>query len=144
MKPQYTTIYQYSQKSLKTINALFCGANYLIKTDWLGNWVSLSIEAGELAKNIIPHLPRNYPNPFNLSTTIEFMTYKPGPKSMRIFDISGRLINTLLDINPRPGLHHITWDGASNTGLPVASGTYLYALETGDEMLSGKLVLLRR
>jgi hypothetical protein len=89
-------------------------------------------------------LLQNYPNPFNPVTTIPFSLKEPGYVSIHIYDVSGRLVRTLLCEVRDAGMHtDVTWDGRSDTGDPVASGIYLYKLVTGDFSTARKMVIIK-
>ncbi len=83
-------------------------------------------------------LHQNYPNPFNPSTQISFDLTKAGHVSLKVFDLLGREVQTLVDEVQPAGTHSITFDG---TGLP--SGIYLYRLQAGDFTMTKKMVLLK-
>ncbi|MDP2208702.1 MAG: cohesin domain-containing protein [Bacteroidota bacterium] len=83
-------------------------------------------------------LEQNYPNPFNPSTTIIFSIETNAYTSVRVFDLFGREVATLLNEKLNAGRHKFKWDA---TGLP--SGVYFYQLRSGSFMESKKLVLLR-
>jgi hypothetical protein len=71
----------------------------------------------------------NHPNPFNPTTTIRFdVSAAGGAVTLRIYDVSGRLVRTLADGTQTAGQKTVTWDGLNDAGNPVASGTYLYRL----------------
>ena len=63
--------------------------------------------------------------------------------TLRIYDIGGRLVRTLVEGKLHPDLHHVHWDGHNDLGNAVVSGVYWYRLETGDRTLSRKLVVAR-
>ena len=89
-------------------------------------------------------LEQNYPNPFNPSTTIRFSLPLDKKVSVKVYDIAGRLVRTL--VNDRllsQGAHEVTWDGTNDAGVSVASGTYLYALEYGNFRQTKTMVLLK-
>ena len=88
-------------------------------------------------------LAQNYPNPFNPSTTIRFVLPGEGPASLRIYDVAGRLVATLLSKPMDAGPHRVTWDGKNHKGERVASGVYFYSLTMGDRTLTRKMVFLR-
>ena len=88
-------------------------------------------------------LSQNYPNPFNPSTTISFSLPSDNHAILNIYDISGKLINTLLDKNMKTGYHNISWDGKDLYGQEVSTGAYVYTLSTNDISLSGKMILLK-
>ncbi len=83
-------------------------------------------------------LAQNYPNPFNPVTTIEFQIRKTELASLKIYDILGREIATLLDKTLLAGWHQVQWD-ASN----VSSGVYFYQLTAGDYRAIRKMLLIR-
>ncbi|MCB9513841.1 MAG: T9SS type A sorting domain-containing protein [Candidatus Latescibacteria bacterium] len=89
----------------------------------------------------------NYPNPFNPSTTIRFVTPAGEgllPVTLSIHDIQGRRIATLQDGPLSRGVQQsVVWDGKSDTGAPVASGIYFARVEMGDVVHSQKMVLLK-
>ena len=86
---------------------------------------------------------QNYPNPFNPSTTISFSVPTEGNVTINVYDISGRLIATLLDQNMSAGYHDVSWSGTDMNGLSVSAGLYVYSLETRDISLSNKMILMK-
>jgi len=95
-------------------------------------------------------LGRNYPNPFNPSTTIPFTVYgsqfivhSPIHTTLKIYNILGQLVRTLVDEEKKPGSYKIIWDGKDNSGKEVSSGIYFYQLKTEDYTTTRKMVLLR-
>jgi len=92
-------------------------------------------------------LSQNYPNPFNPMTTIGYAI--PGYAGsevrvkIRIFDVRGRLIKTLVDGLEGPGAYHVVWDGRDDRGDRVGSGIYLYKIEAGDYSATRKMTLVR-
>ena len=89
------------------------------------------------------HLYRSYPNPFNPGTTIRFDLASRQPVQLRIFDVHGRLVRTLVDGVLAQGHHELRWDGRTDAGTPLASGTYLCRLRAGDYTGVQKLLLIR-
>jgi len=83
-------------------------------------------------------LSQNYPNPFNPSTTIEFDLPKTSEVSLKVFNILGEKVATLLSGSLLSGSHSVEWD-ASN----LASGVYLYRLQAGTYVEIRKMVLMR-
>ncbi len=85
----------------------------------------------------------NAPNPFNPATTIKFDLAAGGAAALRVYDVRGRLVRTLVD-GPMPaGAHQISWDGRNNAGSAVASGVYLLEMVAGGKRDDLKLVLAR-
>jgi flagellar hook assembly protein FlgD len=90
-------------------------------------------------------LGQNYPNPFNPKTTIEYSIKERAPVTLKIYNVAGQLVKTLVNEiqSPKAEGYAITWDGRSNTGQPVSSGVYFYRLETRDFVQTKKLLLLK-
>jgi hypothetical protein len=76
-------------------------------------------------------LTQNHPNPFNPATTIRFQLPEANHVVMKIFNILGEEIRTLVDAPFEAGDHIVQWDGKDNKGQTVASGVYLYQLQAG-------------
>lgn len=96
-------------------------------------------------------LDQNYPNPFNPSTTIGFelpgTLYPEGASvvnvHLAVYDVSGRLVKTLLSGDLTPGPHKVVWDGTNNGGRHVSSGIYFYRITSGNWSNTKKMVLIR-
>jgi hypothetical protein len=88
-------------------------------------------------------LLQNYPNPFNPMTRIEFSLDERARVSVRIYDISGKVVRTLVQETMSVGKHSIPWNGEDEYGSPVASGVYVCRLETQGQEAMRKIVLLR-
>ncbi len=104
-----------------------------------GGWTPTDVE--EHTVDGIPHdfqLSQNYPNPFNPTTTIRFSIAHRGRVSLKIFDILGREVATLVNGELEAGLHQATFDASKLT-----SGVYLYRINTGSNTETKKLVLLK-
>lgn len=88
-------------------------------------------------------LVQNYPNPFNPNTTIRYEIPAPCHVRMKIYDVNGRLVRTLVDMQRDSGPHIVTWDGTDNHGRAVASGIYFYRVTAGSFAGTKKMVLLK-
>ena len=88
-------------------------------------------------------LGANVPNPFNPWTTIPFAIEKAGRVTLRIYDVRGALVRTLVDGTMPAGDHKARWDGRSDTGARTASGIYLCELTSGGNRLTRKMSLLQ-
>jgi hypothetical protein len=84
------------------------------------------------------HLFQNYPNPFNPTTTIKFDLPKSSEVSLKIFNILGEEIATLVSDRLSAGSYSYEWDGNN-----LASGVYLYRLQAGEYVETRKMVLMR-
>jgi hypothetical protein len=74
-------------------------------------------------------LLQNYPNPFNPGTTIRYTLSNPSRVTLRVYNILGQLVRTLIDGTQYGGEFSAAWDGTSDRGLAVATGVYVYRLE---------------
>jgi len=118
-------------------------------SDWDGwpSWgrvkVPTAIEDhfGEVLKDF--GLCQNYPNPFNSTTTIRYHLSQPGKTRLQIFDMMGRLVHTLIDIQQQGGDYQICWDGSDRDGLKVSTGMYLCQFTADRHKLTKKLILIK-
>jgi len=107
-----------------------------------GRLLSYKVVTGVSEK--LPQLPftfalqQNYPNPFNPTTTIEYSIPIDALVTLKIFDVLGNKVATLVDQKQIAGLHYVTFDGNS-----LASGVYFYRLQTAAYFVVKKLVLLK-
>ncbi len=112
--------------------------------DWLGNDLGQPVGAAEtpVFRNT---LSQNHPNPFNPTTTIRYSIARPGHVSLRIYNVAGQLVKTLVNEKqlPQAGGFTIRWDGRNNKGSRVSSGVYFYQLKTDSFTSAKKMVLLQ-
>lgn len=85
----------------------------------------------------------NTPNPFNPSTTIRFVTARPGPVEVAIHDLSGRRIKTLASGLRESGEHEILWRGDDDQGRRQPSGVFFVRVASGAQVQSGKIMMLK-
>jgi len=83
-------------------------------------------------------LEQNYPNPFNGSTTIGFHITRRADTSLKIYDLLGREVRTLIEGRLDAGEHAVSFDGED-----LANGIYFYRLRVAGRILTGKCVLLK-
>ncbi|HXG01667.1 MAG TPA: T9SS type A sorting domain-containing protein [Bacteroidota bacterium] len=107
----------------------------VMRTDSVGSLDVRQVDSGIPATYA---LEQNYPNPFNPSTTIVFKIRATGYTSLKVYDMLGREVATLVSDVKEPGSYEVTWDARS-----MASGVYLYRLESGPFVATRKLLLLR-
>jgi hypothetical protein len=90
-------------------------------------------------------LEQNYPNPFNPQTAIRYSLVGEEPiyVILRIYNLLGEEVKTLIDAKQEPGIHEVIWSGQDNKGTLVSSGVYLCHLQTGTGSAFRKMVLLR-
>ena len=83
-------------------------------------------------------LEQNYPNPFNPSTSIKYTLAEQSPVSLKVYDILGNEVATLVNTTQDVGAYNVNFD-ASN----LASGLYMYTLQAGDFTSTKKMMLLK-
>jgi carboxyl-terminal processing protease len=123
----------------KYVDSVDVELNYAIT--YLNSIISLNEENNIHPKEI--HLYQNYPNPFNPVTKITFKLPDPSIVSLVIYDITGRQIKTLTSSWYPAGSHQIQWDGRDDRGNLVASGIYVYRINTGNYSQARKMMLLK-
>lgn len=101
---------------------------------------SVPLDAPVLA---IPLQMQAQPNPFNPITELAYSVPTAGRVRLTVFDVRGRRLATLVDTDQAAGHHRVRWDARDHGGRPLSSGTYLAVLETGQQRLTSKLMLLR-
>jgi hypothetical protein len=119
----------------------------------VGDFVVQNSLGSQTLGNTIPRdfqLEQNYPNPFNPKTNFGFGISDFGFVEVKIYDVLGSEVKTLVKEQLGPGNYEVQWDGRDNAGKAVASGIYIYRLsitstsnETGRLILSKKMALIR-
>jgi hypothetical protein len=90
-------------------------------------------------------LGQNYPNPFNPFTTIHYAIAEPTLVTLRVYNVAGQLVRTLIDEEQTPTGEEftVTWDGRNDSGQRVSSGVYFYQLVTNRFSQTKKMIVLR-
>jgi hypothetical protein len=88
-------------------------------------------------------LSQNYPNPFNPSTTIRYEIPQAGRVVLKVFDVLGREVITLVEQEQSAGAYRVQWDGVAADGSRVASGFYVYRLTSGGSIQSRVMMLMK-
>lgn len=88
-------------------------------------------------------LYQNAPNPFNPETIIRYSVAQSGPVTIRIYNVQGALVRTLVDKLVAAGSYRVRWDGTNDYGEHLGSGVYFYRLETRTGADSKKLIMLK-
>jgi hypothetical protein len=113
----------------------------------IGAFDSICSGTVSIHKDILPlkfGLTQNYPNPFNPVTKIHYTLENDGFYTLNIYNIKGKLINTLKSEKGQKGKEYsVIWDAKNLFGQKVPSGLYLYQLETVEGSLSKKMLLLK-
>jgi hypothetical protein len=111
---------------------------------WFLNNVT-GINDEKIAKPAAFYLLQNYPNPFNPTTTIKFSggsasgrTGEPARVTLKVYDLLGREVVTLVDERKQPGVYTVTWDAGK-----VPSGAYFYRLTAGGYTQTKAMVVMK-
>lgn len=88
-------------------------------------------------------LAQNSPNPFNNITRIEYFIPERSQVTIRIYDISGKLVSTLIDKVQNAGINSINWNATDENGNKVDPGLYIYRIESNGETESRRMLLVR-
>ena len=91
----------------------------------------------------VTRLGQAFPNPMNPTATINFSIGAPGKVMLRVFDVSGRAVRTLVDEDREVGEHTAIWDGRNDRGERAASGVFFYQLEAPGYKSSKKIIILQ-
>ncbi|MCB9220046.1 MAG: T9SS type A sorting domain-containing protein [Ignavibacteriales bacterium] len=128
------------EKSYKTFNNFRQTVRVL---EYNGGTVGLEHEYGIITPEDYK-LDQNYPNPFNPSTQINFALPLDKKISLKIYDMVGQEVKTLIDSESfKKGQHQIMWNGTNNNGSKVASGHYIAKLTFGNFAKSIKMTLMK-
>ncbi len=112
--------------------------NYWQQWGWTG--------VKEISQSAVPqsyYISQNYPNPFNPTTSIKVDLPKDETVRLKVYNINGKEVTTLMSGNYKAGKYEVTWNGHDGFGLLVATGVYIYRLEAGDFVQSKKMVLMK-
>jgi polyhydroxybutyrate depolymerase len=102
------------------------------------------IEAGDISQTPATFLlSQNYPNPFNPQTTIRYTLQQPGHIILKIYDTTGRLVQTLVDEQKASGEHSLIWNGMDADGRMVGSGVYFYRMDSNGSHDTKSMILLK-
>lgn len=88
-------------------------------------------------------LLRNYPNPFNSRTVVEYLVERDGHVRLGVYDVMGRLIHIVEDGNKTAGSYRTLWDGTDGRGKPVPGGMYVVRMKQGEKIQSMKIIFLK-
>ncbi len=108
---------------------------------WLANYIKNNPVGVEKTVSGIPtsfQLDQNFPNPFNPTTTIRYSVPSASKVSLKVFDLLGRQVQTLVDETQMPGQYTVTLDART-----LSSGVYFYRLNAGSFSQTKKLVLMK-
>ncbi|MDP3024331.1 MAG: cohesin domain-containing protein [candidate division Zixibacteria bacterium] len=119
-------------------------SNLLDVRDVNGKPIEVSFNKVNLAAVPIAFaLSQNYPNPFNPKTQISFALPLASKVTLKIYNITGQLVKTLVDAELPAGHHTVTWSGTNSSGSEVGTGIYFYRLQTENFTSVKKMVLMK-
>ncbi len=88
-------------------------------------------------------LANNYPNPFNPETNIAFSLEKANDVTLNVYSITGQLVRTLINQSMAVGDHTVKFNGRDDLGQMLSSGVYFYQLQSGDQVATNKMILMK-
>lgn len=100
-----------------------------------------TIVSARVPKDVM--LAQNYPNPFNPETVIRFEVPDQAQTQLKVYDMNGRLVRTLVDGTVEAGSHQVSWNASNDAGQILPSGMYVYRLTAGSLTASGKMVFVK-
>ena len=127
----------------KTAGDVSSGVDVTIEFE--DKFVFVGIDDGSLGSQLPKTLAlrQNYPNPFNPITNIIYDVPASASVSLRIYDMLGRNVITLVNEQQNAGTYNVEWNGKNSSGIQVTSGIYFYRLEAGQSATTKKMLLLR-
>ena len=115
--------------------------SFMIPTPGLPN-IEMFIDRSDLIPEEY-HLSQNFPNPFNPSTVIQYSLPKNNFVYLKIIDLEGREVKTLINSFQISGNKSVIWNATNNQGRPVAAGMYFYLIESGEFLSAKKMILIK-
>ena len=88
-------------------------------------------------------LEQNFPNPFNPVTSLRYDLPEDGLVNIRVYDMMGRVVKTLVNSSQTAGYKSIRWNATNDRNEPVSAGLYLYTIQAGEFRQTKKMVLLK-
>ncbi len=119
----------------------YSGQRYKIVPRTAADFVNVTTSVNRIETDVMPAafgLSQNFPNPFNPSTSFRFTVAKAQQVSMKIYDVLGREVETLVNDMMNPGTYTVQWNAAH-----MSSGVYFYRLQSGSFVETKKLMLMK-
>ena len=110
---------------------------------------SVDITKTEGAPKLVASVPKNFvlgqnfPNPFNPTTQIDYTLPEPARVELRVYNILGQEVKTLVNFEQAAGSHQVVWDGTDASGNGVSSGIYFYKLLTPTSVQTKKMMFVQ-
>lgn len=137
-------VYQETNEGWKTIPTISRNGDLIAQVTQLGRFrveKSVDVQVERIPSTV--KLIGNFPNPFNPSTTIAFELSAPANVRLVVYNMLGQIVREVVNDRRGSGVHRIIWDGRNQNGVSVSSGIYLYRLEAGSVVNSGKMLLIK-
>lgn len=150
--PQEFNLILYDVTHNKKVNALNVASGYEFRNDRPTNfkifagsaeWVAEKVQQleSELPRVFVLH--QNYPNPFNPTTRIAFDVAQSGNVKIKVYNILGQEVVTIIDRYYETGRYDIEWNGRDDLGRQLSSGVYIYRLEAGKVSKVKKMLMVK-
>ena len=149
----YVALFETSGASLIGLDTSSNGFSY---QNTSGSWVPVTtgeimvraiIQGGNAGEDLtLPPVvldARNYPNPFNPETTISFSIPASGQTSVKIYNLKGQLVRTLVNETMNAGYQKVVWNGTDDNQKSVASGIYFYRVNNAGKTITRKMLLAK-
>jgi hypothetical protein len=138
------TAFMLAQREVRQGAQSMCAESYNLLGDPVAPLPGKTLtDVGEVTPRFRTLLSQNYPNPFNPITAIEYSLEARSHVSLRVYNVAGRLENTLVEGVQEMGRYRLGWDGRDSRGRSLASGIYFCVLETDSFSQTRKMILLR-
>jgi len=114
--------------------------------EWDALWAEYEALEAQASLKDLPtetKLIGNYPNPFNPSTTFSYALSEPGQVSLKVYNMLGQLVRTIVDQAQLEGHHEVVWDGRNESGGLVSSGIYIYRMTAGSYVETKRMQLVK-
>jgi len=142
-------------KETRTVKFLF-GVSQEVASETRGK-VELLVEGAganwrkEILLTVLPATPlprvsalhQSSPNPLHQSAVISYQLSERARTSLKVYNLAGRLVKTLVNEEKPPGFYEVEWGGEDETGRFLPDGAYFYCLNAGDYISTRKLILLK-
>ena len=140
----FTYLFTYTAPATAGTDTLYATGKGADFDSW--NWAANKVLVVTLATGVADEksdplkfrLVQNYPNPFNPVTSIQYFIKKAASVTLKVYNISGKEITTLVSESQQPGDHTVEWNGEN-----IPSGVYMYRLVAGNYTETRKMMLLR-
>ncbi|MFO7660912.1 MAG: FlgD immunoglobulin-like domain containing protein [Candidatus Cloacimonadaceae bacterium] len=136
---QLTGTYQFYAKAVYLLD----GSTETLSSSSDTLFLDFTANEGESSIPLVFELKQNHPNPFNPDTRISFTLPETGNADLKIYNLKGQEVRTLVNESLGRGDHNVIWNGWDNNGKSVSSGVYYYRLKWLGKELTRKMILLK-